>query len=74
MGKEIMLRFMAKMTQALEAHQVLMACLFVELPGFVVELPGFVAVHPALTPTYLAVVVRSAIDVASNTVPLATRQ
>ena len=67
MGKEIMLRFMAKITQALEAHQVLMACLFVELPGFV-------AVHPALTPAYLAVVVSSVIDVASNTVPLATRQ
>lgn len=67
MGKEIMLRFMAKLTQTLKAHQVLMVCLFIELPCFM-------AVHPALTPAYLAVVVSSAIDIASNTVPLATRQ
>ena len=67
MGKEIMLRFMAKMTQALETHQVLVVCLFVELPDFV-------AVHPALTTAYLAVVASPAIDVASNAVPLATRQ
>ena len=67
MGKEIMLRFMAKMTQALEAHQVLVVCLFVVLPGFV-------AVHPALTSANLAVVASPAIDIASNAVPLATRQ
>ena len=67
MGKEIMLRFMAKTTQALEAHQVLVVCLFIELPGFV-------AVHPALTSANLAVVASPAIDIASNAVPLATRQ
>ncbi len=67
MGKEIMLRFMAKLTQALEAHQVLTVCLFVKLPDFV-------AVHPAFTPAYLAVVASPAIDVAANVVPLAMGQ
>ena len=67
MGKEIMLCFMAKLTQALEAHQVLMVRLFVKLPDFV-------AVHPALTLADLAVVASPAINVASNAVPLATRQ
>ena len=59
--------FVAGFAEALEAHQVLMVCLFVELPGFV-------AVHPAFTPADLAVVASPAIDVASNAVPLATRQ
>jgi len=62
-----MLRFMAKLTQALETHQILVARLFVELPDFV-------AVHPAFTSANLAVVASPAIDVAANAVPLATRQ
>ena len=62
-----MLRFMAGFTEALEAHQVLIACLFIELPGFV-------AVHPALSTANLAVITGPAIDIAANTVPLATRQ
>jgi len=62
-----MLCFVAGFTEALEAHQVLMACLFIELPGFV-------AVHPTLPSANLAVITSPTIDVAANTVPLATRQ
>ena len=62
-----MLRFMAGFAEALEAHQVLIACLFIELPGFV-------AVHPALTSANLAVIASFAIYRAANAVPLATRQ
>jgi hypothetical protein len=57
----------AGFAEALEAHQVLIACLFIELPGFV-------AVHPALTSANLAVVTSLTVDIAANTIPLATRQ
>ena len=62
-----MLRFVAGFAETLEAYQVLIACLFVELPGFV-------AVHLALATANLAVITDPAIDIAANTVPLATRQ
>ena len=62
-----MLCFVAGFAEALQIHQVLMACLFVELPDFV-------AIHPALTSANLAVVMSPTVDIAANTVPLATRQ
>jgi len=62
-----MLCFVAGFAKALEAYQVLTACLFIEPPSFV-------AVHPALATTNPTVITGPAIDVAANTIPLATRQ
>jgi len=66
-SKKIMLRFVAAFAEAFDAHQALIACLCIELPGLV-------AVHPALTTANLAAITGPAIDMAANTVPLAARQ
>lgn len=62
-----MLCLVAGIAQALETHQVLVACLFIELPDFM-------AVHPAFTSANLAVIASFAIYRTANAVPLATRQ
>ena len=66
-GEEIMLRLVAGLAETLEAHQVLMACLLIELPGFV-------AVHPALTSTNLAAITSLTVYRTAKAVPLAAQQ
>jgi hypothetical protein len=58
---------MTGFAQTFKAEQILVACLFIELPNFV-------AVHPALAAANLAVITSPATDMAANTVPLVTRQ
>jgi len=62
-----MLCHVAGIAQALKAHQVLVACLFIELPDFM-------AVHPAFTSANLAAIASFAIYRAANAVPLAAGQ